>query len=31
VARFLAVLAGLLLAGSAWAWGRRHDLLGSTP
>ena len=30
VARFLAVLADLLLAGSAWAWGRRHHLLGST-
>ena len=30
VARFLAVLADLLLAGGAWAWGRRHDLLGST-
>ncbi len=31
VARFLAVLADLLLAGFAWAWGRRHHLLGSTP
>ena len=30
VARFLAVLADLLLAGFAWAWGRRHHLLGST-
>ena len=30
VARFLAVLADLLLAGGAWAWGRRHHLLGST-
>ena len=30
VARFLAVLADLLLAGSAWVWGRRHHLLGST-
>src|SRR6476620_8287209 len=30
VARFLAVLADLLLAGAAWAWGRRHHLLGST-
>lgn len=31
VARFLAVLADLLVAGSAWAWGRRHHLLGSEP
>ena len=31
VARFLAVLADLLLAGAAWMWGRRHHLLGSTP
>jgi hypothetical protein len=31
VARFLAVLADLLLAGSAWTWGRRHHLLGATP
>ena len=31
VARFLAVLADLLLAGGAWAWGRRHHLLGATP
>ena len=31
VARFLAVLADLLLAGAAWAWGRRHHLLGSSP
>lgn len=30
VARFLAVLADLVLAGSAFAWGRRHHLLGST-
>lgn len=30
VARFLAVLADLLLAASAWAWGRRHHLLGAT-
>lgn len=29
VARFLAVLADLVLAGLAWAWGRRHHLLGS--
>ena len=31
VARFLAVLADLLVAGFGWAWGRRHHLLGSTP
>jgi hypothetical protein len=30
VARFLAILADLLVAGSGWAWGRRHHLLGST-
>lgn len=30
VARFLAVFADLLLAGAAWAWGRRRHLLGST-
>ena len=30
VARFLAVLADLVLAGAAWAWGRRHHLLGSS-
>jgi uncharacterized membrane protein YbhN (UPF0104 family) len=30
VARFLAVLADLLLAGAAWAWARRHHLLGSS-
>jgi hypothetical protein len=30
VARFLAVLADLSLAGAAWLWGRRHHLLGST-
>ena len=30
VARFLAVLADLVVAGSAWAWGRRHHLLGSS-
>lgn len=29
VARFLAVLADLVVAGAAWAWGRRHHLLGS--
>jgi len=31
VARFLAVLADLVLAGSAWAWARRQHLLGSAP
>ncbi len=30
VARFLAVVADLLVAGFGWAWGRRHHLLGST-
>lgn len=30
VARFLAILADLVVAGSGWAWGRRHHLLGST-
>lgn len=30
VARFLAVLADLVLAGLAWAWARRQHLLGST-
>ena len=30
VARFLAVLADLLVAALGWAWGRRHHLLGST-
>jgi hypothetical protein len=30
VARFLAVLADLVVAGSGWAWGRRHHLLGSS-
>ena len=29
VARFLAVIADLLVAGFGWAWGRRHHLLGS--
>ena len=29
VARFLAVLADLAVAGFGWAWGRRHHLLGS--
>ncbi len=29
VARFLAVLADLALAAGAWAWARRHHLLGS--
>lgn len=29
VARFLAVVADLLVAGGGWAWGRRHHLLGS--
>ncbi|MBM6405928.1 flippase-like domain-containing protein [Phycicoccus sp. CSK15P-2] len=29
VARFLAVVSDLLVAGGGWAWGRRHHLLGS--
>ncbi|MBR7743455.1 flippase-like domain-containing protein [Phycicoccus sp. BSK3Z-2] len=29
VARFLAVVADLLVAGGGWLWGRRHHLLGS--
>ena len=29
VARFLAIVADLLVAGGGWAWGRRHHLLGS--
>ncbi len=29
VARFLAVVSDLLVAGAGWAWGRRHHLLGS--
>lgn len=29
VARFLAVVADLLVAGGGWGWGRRHHLLGS--
>jgi glycosyltransferase 2 family protein len=30
VARFLTVIADLLVAGFGWAWGRRHHLLGSS-
>ena len=29
VARFLAIVADLVVAGGGWAWGRRHHLLGS--
>ncbi|QKE85522.1 lysylphosphatidylglycerol synthase domain-containing protein [Arthrobacter sp. NEB 688] len=29
VARFLAIVGDLLVAGGGWAWGRRHHLLGS--
>jgi glycosyltransferase 2 family protein len=29
VARFLAIVADLLVAGAGWTWGRRHHLLGS--
>ena len=29
VARFLAIVADLVVAGAGWAWGRRHHLLGS--